>query len=139
MAPIRKFAPGDTVTPFVREGTFQHWNRYAGVNYEFADHHMDDDVGRHEGFGAAFGMGPLIHAYVHTMLRQWIDADLGRVTGVSIQLRSPFLRGRTLTATGSVKAVRAEGGEQHVDLDVWADNDKGERLAIGTAQVVAPL
>lgn len=131
--------PGATVPVFRREGTLQHWNRYAGVNYEFADHHMDDAVGRHEGFEAAFGMGPLMHAYMHTMLRDWIDPDVGRVAAVVMQLRKPFIRGTSFIASGTVKAVIDEGGERHVDLDIWADNDKGERLATGTAKVVLPV
>lgn len=130
--------PGFAIPPFSREGTLQHWNRYAGVNYEFADHHMDDDIGRYEGFAAAIGMAPLIHAYMHTMLRQWVGEDDGRVAAVSMQLRHPFLRGRTLTARGEVKEVRDEAGELHIGLEIWADDDKGTRLINGTARVVLP-
>ena len=135
MTELKAIVPGATVTPFKREGTFQHWARYAGVNYEYADHHMDDEVGRHEGFPAAFGMAPLIHAYLHSMLRNWIDPDNGRVISIGMQLRKPFLHKRTLTASGTVKAVREEAGELHIELDIWADDDTGDRLVNGTAKV----
>jgi hypothetical protein len=131
-------APGLAVPPFSRLGSFQHWNRYAGVNYEFADHHMDDAVGRHEGFDAAVGMGPLIHALMHCMLRAWIDADAGRVAALAMQLRSPFLRGRTLTAQGAVTGTRAAGDELLIDIEIWADDDAGARIVKGTATVAIP-
>ena len=75
---------------FVRKGTLHHWNRYAAVNDEFADHHMDDEAGRHEGFAGAFIMGPLEHDYVHAMLRTAIGEE-GRIVRVDIRLRNPLL------------------------------------------------
>ena len=138
MINIKNIASGDTLPPFEREGTFQHWNRFAGANYEFAGHHMDDDVGRHEGFGAAIGMAPLIQAYLHSMLRNWAGEDGARVANVDMQLRSPFLRGRRLIASGRVKEVREVGGEWRIELEVWADDDQGTRLVSGSAVVAMP-
>jgi len=129
---------GDTIPPFQREGTLQHWNRYAGVNYEFAGHHMDDEIGRHEGFPSAIGMAPLILAYLHAMLRNWGGED-ARVVKVAMELRRPFLRGRTLIASGKVSGTREEDGELLVDLEVWADDDQGTRLVGGTAVMALAL
>lgn len=125
---------GCALPEFVREGTLHHWNRYAAVNDEFADHHMDDESGRHEGFAAAFIMGPLEHDYVHAMLRSAIGEE-GRIVRVDVKLRNPLLRGRTLTAGGEVTAVRREGDEHIVDLDVWEHDDQGLRLTYGSATV----
>ena len=128
-------AVGDEVPALTRRGDYQHWHRYAAVNYEFAGHHMDDSVGRHEGFEAAIGMGPFIHALLHTMLREWIGEEDGRVVKVSMQSRRPWIRGRTLVEGGKVTAIREEDGELLISLEVWGDNDQGERLAIGEAEV----
>ena len=123
-------AVGDTVAELRRPGSLQLWNRLAGVNDEFADHHLDDEVGRHEGFPSAFGMAPLTFALLQTMLRDWVGDD-GRLVSVSIQLRSPWLRGRTLVAGGQVTTI--DGSMVH--LDVWADDDTGTRLVKGDACV----
>ena len=125
---------GDAIPPFRREGGFISWSHFAAVNYEFALHHMDDEVAQHEGFTGAFAMAPLTFSYVQAMLREWV-ADRGRIVTVAIQLRSPFLRGRMLTATGTVTAIREEGGETLVEADIWADDDQGTRLVAGTATV----
>lgn len=125
---------GLTLPPFVREGTLLHWARYAAVNpAHIVGHHLDDDVARYEGFDAAFIMAPLEHAYLHVMLRNWMGAR-GRVLRLDIRLRRPLLRGRTLTAGGTVTSVRREAATLLVDLDVWETDDLGEVLVRGTAE-----
>jgi hypothetical protein len=131
---VSGIAPGYEVPHLQRRGNFATWTRYAAVNYEIADHHMDDEVARHEGFPAAFAMAPFTFALVQTMLRDWIGLD-GRIVSVAISLRSPWLRGRMFSAGGTVTAVRPEGHETFVDLDVWADDDQGTRLVQGPATV----
>jgi hypothetical protein len=137
MIDVNSIGPGYELPTFSREGTFHHWNRYASVNDQFADHHMDDEVGRKEGFPASFVMAPLEHAYFHAMLRDWIG-DEGRIVQVNIRLRNPLVRGRVLTASGTVSAVRREKDEIFVDLDILAVDDQGARLAPGTAVVAFP-
>jgi hypothetical protein len=135
---LRTLQVGDEIPTLSRYGDFQLWNRYAAVNYEFAGHHLDDSVGRHEGFEAAIGMGPFIHALLHVLLREWVGEDVGRVVKVGMQSRRPWIRGRTLIEGGKVTAIREEAGEIFISLEVWGDNDKGERLVIGEAEVATP-
>ncbi|MBI1179307.1 MAG: hypothetical protein GC201_02035 [Alphaproteobacteria bacterium] len=137
MASPDTIAVGDELPAFVREGTVHHWNRFAAANCEFAAHHWDDEVARHEGFPSAFAMAPLQHAYLHAMLRDWLGED-GRIVAVAIRLRSPFLRGRTLTAGGRVTGIRREGGETLADLDLWETDEEGTSIATGTATVALP-
>jgi len=128
---------GDELPVFEREGSLHHWNRFAAVNDEFADHHMDDEAGRSEGFEASFIMEPLEHAYLHAMLRAWIGEE-GRIVRCDIRLRSPLLRGRVLTAGGHVTAVQPGDDEVVVELEIWEVDDQGTRLVPGTATVALP-
>lgn len=112
---------GTEVPEYVRTTDLANWNRYAAVNDEFVPIHMDDDAGRAAGFPSAFGMGNLLWAYLHNMLRDWIEADFagnGRIVSVDLSFRSPNLRGQTVAARGTVTAVREEDGATIVDLDV---------------------
>ncbi|MGE0387499.1 MAG: hypothetical protein AB7Q97_22445 [Gammaproteobacteria bacterium] len=134
---IARLQPGQPIGPFVREGTFMHWNRFAGVNDEFAGHHMDDEVGRFEGFPSAFGMAPLMFSYLQAMLRDWL-ADAGRIDTLNIRLRSPFLRGRTFNARGEVRALRQGEGERLVDVEIRVEDDQGTLLIQGEATLALP-
>ncbi len=129
-------APGDRLPPFERRADFETWNRFAAVNDEFVPIHMDDQAGRHAGLPSAIGMGNLGVAQIHCLLRSWIPAE-GRIADVSVQFRSPAVRGRTNSAHGSVTAVHVEGERRRIDLDVWVEDDTGTTLTSGTATVEA--
>jgi acyl dehydratase len=126
--------PGDQVDPFVRTPGFHHWNRYAAVNSEFVGHHMDDEAGRASGYPGAFGMGNLTFAWLHCMLREWLGGA-GRVVRVECQFRNPVLRGDTVTCTGVVTKRYEQDGEHRIDLEVWSENQRGEKSTPGTATV----
>ena len=117
--------------------SFQHWNRYAAVNHEFVDIHMDDRAGQAAGYSGAFGMGHLQWAYLHCVLREWMGED-GRIVSVKTQFRSPNLNDlRTIAyhRPRTVTGVRDVGGETLVDLEVWTETEEGTIMAPGTATV----
>jgi MaoC like domain len=134
---ISELTVGAEIPVFQRATGLQNWNRYAAVNDEFVDFHMDDEAGRAAGFATAFGMGNLQWSYLHSLLRNWIG-DSGRIVQVACQFRSPNLRNQVVTAHGKITAIRTEGGETVVDLDVWTENDSGQAMAPGSATVVLP-
>jgi acyl dehydratase len=129
---------GDSIPEFVRETGFHNWNRFAAVQYEFVPIHMDDEAGQAAGYPTAFGMGNLQWSYLHNLLRGWIGEE-GRIVSVSCQFRAPNIKGQTVTAKGTVTAVREEGGERFVDLEVWTEEQSGQQLAPGSATVAFPL
>jgi len=130
-------AVGAEVPPFVRTTDFHNWNRYAAVNDEFVPIHMDDEAGRAQGFAGAFGMGNLLWAYLHDLLRNWIGDD-GRIVSMNCSFRAPNNRGMTIEARGTVTGVREEGGETLVDLELAVvDHDAPDTVLVpATATVV---
>jgi acyl dehydratase len=130
-------AVGDEIPPFTRATGLDIFNRYAAVNYEFVPIHMDDDEGRKAGYPRAFGMGNLSTAYLLNVLREWIGEE-GTIRSLSIQFRRANLKDTTVTARGTVTAIRDEEGDRVIDLEVWTEDDEG-RLAPGSATVSVPL
>jgi acyl dehydratase len=129
---------GQELTPFAREAGFPAWNRYAAVNDEFIPIHMDDTAGKEAGYSGAFGMGNLQWAYLHVLLREFLAGSGGRIVKLQCQFRGASEQHHTVTAKGVVTAVREEGGERLVDLDVWTEIEDGTKLAPGTATVSIP-
>jgi acyl dehydratase len=111
-----------------------HWNRYAAVNDEFVPIHMDDEAGRAAGYDSAFGMGNLQWSYLHTLLESWLNGR-GRIVRLACQFRSPTVKGLTVTAHGRVTAIRERGDETWADLEVWTEDQHGNKIAPGTATV----
>lgn len=138
MPPDRSsIVPGYRVPPFVRTAGFHSWNRYAAVNSEFVDIHMDDSAGRSAGYPGAIGMGNLTLAWVHAMLRQWLGGR-GRILRVNGQFRSPALNGDTVTCSAAVTDVQPDEGGLRVELQLEVRNERGEDLMPGTAAVLIP-
>jgi hypothetical protein len=124
---------GQELPEFVRETGFAYWNRYAAINDEFIPIHMYDEAGQAAGYPTAFGMGNLTWAYLHIALHTWFG-DEARIANASVQFRGAVTRGTQLHVRAVVTAVRP-GSPVEVDLDVWAENSEGTKLAPGTATV----
>jgi acyl dehydratase len=125
---------GQTLSSFERDTGPGQWNRFAAVNEEFVDIHMDDDAGRAAGFPGAIGMGNLEVAYLHNLLRRVIGTQ-GRIVGLTCRFQAPNLKGQTVRAGARVAAVRHDGDEVVVELETWVDEVAGSVLCSGTATV----
>jgi len=130
----RSLTPGYHVPSLTRTTGFHNWNRYAAVNSEFVDIHMDDSAGQRAGYPGAIGMGNLVIAWFHVMFDEWLGGN-GRLVEFSGQFRSPALKGDTITCSATVTAVRDDGGTTRIELDLDATNQRGETLMPGKAMV----
>ncbi len=122
---------GASVPSFVRTTGLQNWNRYAAVNDEFIDIHMDDESARAVGMPGVFGMGNLRIAYLHNMLRDWVG-DAGDIAEFRCEFRGTNLKGDTLTGHGSVTDVQ----HRLVSLELGVTNQDGAETTPATATVV---
>jgi acyl dehydratase len=125
---------GDELPPFTRRAGFAEWNRFAAVNDEFVPIHMDDEAGRKAGLPSAIGMGLLQVAYLHNMIRDWLSGS-GKILSFSCRFGAPSLKGDTVSAHGKVRAVTERDGRLEAELEIWTQNEAGERLAPGTCRV----
>jgi acyl dehydratase len=126
---------GQEIPPFVRKTGFAVWNRYAAVNDEFIPIHMDEEAGRAAGLPGAIGMGNLQVSYLYNLVREWMG-ESGRILSASCQFRSPNLKDQTVTARGRVTAVEPTAEGTRVTLDVWTEDDEGNRLTPGACTVL---
>lgn len=125
---------GDSLPPFVRSTGLPNWNRFAAVNDEFIDIHMDDDAGRAAGYESAFGMGTLLWSYLHNLIREWAG-EHGQIVKMNCQFRAPNVKGLILTANGTVTSIDEHDGTRGVELDVWIEDQYGNVLTPGSATV----
>ena len=91
-------AAGTALPPFVRTTGLANWNRYAAVNDEFIDIHMDDAAAQKVGMPGVFGMGNLRIAYLHNMVRDWLG-DAGDLAEFRCEFRGLNMKGDVLTGT----------------------------------------
>jgi hypothetical protein len=128
--------PRHELPPFARPSGLETWNRFAAVNDEFVDIHMDDRAGRAAGYGGAFGMGNLQWAYLHNLLREWLPPD-GRILELACEFRRAS-EGERVTARGRIESIERNERETTVRLSVWTESVEDHTLAIGRATVLIP-
>ncbi len=131
-------AVGDELPAWRRETGLLNWNRFAAVNDEFFEVHMDDAAARAaENPQGAFGMGMMRFSYLHNLLRSWAGEEAD-IREVGCRYRAVNQRGDVLGVTGRVTGTRIEGGDQLVDIALDILNQDGESTTPGHAVVALP-
>jgi acyl dehydratase len=128
-------ATGTVLPPFVRQTGLANWNRYAAVNDEFIDIHMDDVAAKAVGMPGVFGMGNLRIAYLHNLVSGWLG-DAGDIVDFGCEFRGLNLQGDTLTCTGTVTGTSEADGCRLASLYLGVQNQHGVETTPATATVV---
>ncbi len=97
--------------------------------------HTDDDVAQAAGLPAAVVAGVQMMAFIFEMLHQEYGIDSVPGTVLDVRFRAPVLAGDTVTANCRVTDNEGQGNGQLLSLEVWCENQRGEQVITGTAQV----
>ncbi len=96
--------------------------------------HTDVEAARREGLEAPVAVGPQVASLIFRQLRAafgkgWIEGGRCEVT-----FRRPVLVTDFCVARGNVTRTAPAGdGATRVDCDVWIENQRGEKVIVGTA------
>lgn len=99
--------------------------------------HWEDDLAKTTGLPAAYDFGPQRTTWMAHPVTNWMgdDAFLKRLR---CELRAPNIIADTTWCRGKVGRKYVANGEHLVDLDLWADNQRGQRTTVAQATVVLP-
>ena len=107
--------------------------RYAGASGDFNPIHQDDEFARQAGMGDVFAHGMLSMGFVAQALTDWAGA--GSVRKLAVRFAALVRLKDTVICKGRVLATSAQDGEHTVELEVWAENQRGEKVVTGSATV----
>ena len=128
---------GDAVTTLVVDVTATRIVAGAIATRDFMPAHHDRDFANAQGAPDIFMNILSDTAYCSRFLTDWAGPD-AMVSKLAIRLGVPVFPGHTLTFTGSVTGLRAEGDEGVVEIVFTAWGDLGDHVS-GTAEVRLPL
>ena len=128
---------GDELPPLVK-GPIQQiqLTRYAGASGDFNPIHQDDEFARAAGMGGVFAHGMLSMGFVGQLVTDWAGA--GQVRKLGVRFIGLVRLKDTVTCRGRVVAKSSKDDVHLVDLEVWAENDKGDKVVTGKATVALP-
>jgi acyl dehydratase len=124
---------GDPITPLVIEVTATRIVAGAIATRDFMPAHHDRSFANAQGAPDMFMNILSDTAYCSRFLTDWAGSE-ARITRLAIRLGVPVFPGHTLTYSGSVAALREEGGEGVVEAQFVAVGDIGDHVT-GTAEL----
>ncbi|HVB82257.1 MAG TPA: MaoC/PaaZ C-terminal domain-containing protein [Candidatus Binataceae bacterium] len=137
--PITKFDAvkiGDTLGPqevYLSKDQVRTYARTCGMD---VPRFTDDEGARAEGLPGMIAPGNLSLGMLSRLVTDWIGSSGARLARLGTTYRQPVQPDHTITLSGFVTHI--EPGEKRVEIDVWIENEDGERLVIGTASVEFP-
>jgi len=128
---------GDELPPLAK-GPIQQiqLTRYAGASGDFNPIHQDDEFARAAGMGSVFAHGMLSMGFVAQVLTDWAGA--GRVTKLGVRFAGLVRLKDVVTCRGRVVGKSSKDDHHLVELEAWAENQRGEKVVSGRATVTLP-
>lgn len=119
----------------------RHPNAYstneAGVPDIVERVHWDHEMGRRTGNPGAYDYGAQRVAWMAHLVTDWVGDD-GWMRKLSVQFRKFNYVGDTTWLRGKVVRKYVEAGESRVDLELWAEDQRGRQTTIGQAVAQLP-
>lgn len=126
---------GEELPPLVKpELTTQQLVMFAGASYDFYQIHYDKDFAQANGLPTVIAHGLLKMAFLGQFVTDWMGPN-GMIRKLGCQYRGMDYPGDVITVRGSIVRKYQENGERLVDLEIWTENQRGERTTPGKATV----
>jgi acyl dehydratase len=107
---------------------------FAGASGDHNPIHLDETAAKAGGLPGVIAHGMLSMAFLGQLLTGWVPQR--RIRSFSTRFAAMAFPGDVITCRGTVAAKREADGEKLVDLDITAENQKGEKTLLGQATVV---
>ena len=129
-------AIGQALPSLVKDVSQRRIDVYSGVKPHSI--HSDEAWARQKGFRTCLAQGMMSTAYVSQMMVTLLGPDFARGGTMSMAFIKPVYAGDRLTVHGIIKANAAitgafDGGATRVVVEVWVENQHGEKTAVGHA------
>jgi len=131
---------GSEMPPLVKPPIQQiQLTRYAGASGDFNPIHQDAAFAKAAGMGDVFAHGMLSMGFVAQSVTDWLGA--GSVRKLNVRFAAIVRLGDVVTCRGKIVTKRPpkDGNDPYlVDLELWVENQKGEKVITGKAVAVLP-
>lgn len=109
---------------------------FAGAAADPNPIHVDEEAARAGGLPGVIVHGMLTMALLGRALTQWVPQR--QLRAFSARFVAMAFPGDTITASGKIVSKCVVDGENRVDIELMATNQRGERLLQGAATVTLP-
>lgn len=126
---------GMELPPLIKELTQRKIDAYSGVRPRSI--HTDAAWAQAKGFEAPLAQGMMSTAYVSELMTRLLGEGFVEGGSMSVKFIKPVYANDTLTVRGTVVDKAPEGNATRVTVEVWAENQHGDKTMVGTASGLA--
>ena len=127
---------GQALPPLTKDIAQRQIDAYSGVRPRSI--HTDEAWARARGFRAPLAQAMMSTAYVSELMTRLLGSGFVKGGTMSLAFIKPVFAGDRLTVHGVVRDRRVEDGVTRVVVEVWCENQDGDKTAVGTATGVVP-
>ena len=114
-------------------------NRYAEASGDFNPIHLNEEAARRVGLDSVIAHGMLSMAFLGQYISLLIASDpQALITNLKVRYMGMVRLGDTLTCCGVVKNSASSDRHTTIAIECWAQNQRGEKVTVGQADVVVP-
>jgi len=122
---------GQALPSLVKDVSQRRIDVYSGVKPRSI--HSDEAWARQKGFRACLAQGMMSTAYVSQMMVKLLGPSFTSGGTMSMAFIKPVYAGDRLTVHGIIKDKQSDNGATRVVVEVWVENQHGEKTAVGHA------
>lgn len=117
-------------------------DRFAVGSFDYNPIHLDPEWKRKmnlPGGKSTIGHGQMTMSFMASVLTDWACPAGGMVSKIDAKYIKPVLPGDVITSGGIVTEKHFHGlGKNFVVVEIFAQNQNGEKVAVGEAEVILP-
>lgn len=107
--------------------------RYAGASGDFNPVHVDETYAKALGMPSVYAPGMLVMGFLSQLVSDWArGAQLRRY---SVRFTKMVWPGDTVVCKGRITDRHGQEGRYYAEIDLWAENQKGELVLKGQSQI----
>jgi acyl dehydratase len=122
---------GQALPSLVKEISQRRIDVYSGVRPRSI--HTDEAWARQKGFRTCLAQGMMSTAYVSQLMVKLVGTGFASGGTMSMAFIKPVYAGDRLTVHGVIKDKQSAHGTTRVVVEVWVENQHGEKTAVGHA------
>jgi acyl dehydratase len=135
---VSALAAGQALEPLVKPAiTREQLAAYAEASGDHNPIHLNDDFARMAGLDGVIAHGMLSMGFLGQYVSGWMGTLAGKPSLARLKVRfSAMVKpGDVLTCKGVIKSVEQHVDQTRITLEMWAENQRGEKVTGGDADV----
>ena len=117
--------------------TIQDLVEWCGAEEDYLNIHYDEAAAKATGLPGCIIQGTFKCGMLGRMVTDWLG-ESGTLRRISVSYRGMDFPGDTLTCRGKITNSYVKGGENYIELELWTENQRGEKTTQGIAVVTLP-